>query len=61
MTAMQQTHVASHIQQELYLAALGRMTRLEFLEYEKTVDAWRHLLMMKPFQPSASARVVGVG
>jgi SAM-dependent methyltransferase len=47
----QEVHLASYKQQELHLSSFQCMTREEFLEYEKTCDAWRHLRMMNPFQP----------
>lgn len=45
--------MASYQQQELHLASLKRASREEFLEYEKSVDAWRHQRMMRPFSAFA--------
>lgn len=52
---LQEAHLASYKQQECNLSSLRLMTHEEFVNYEKTVDAWRHQRMMKPFLPLAAA------
>ena len=51
MNNLEEAHIASYKQQELHLSSLQCMSRQEFLQYEKTVDAWRHKRMMMPFAP----------
>ncbi len=46
-------HFASHQAQTNHLSARAQLTRSDFENYEKSVDAWRHHRMMAPFQPFA--------
>jgi SAM-dependent methyltransferase len=51
MNNQEEAHIASYKQQEIHLSSLQFMSRQEFLQYEETVDAWRHKRMMIPFAP----------